>query len=42
MIDAVLRSDRKNQKIIEEAFTLLKEEQALLDKEKAFRIILLG
>jgi hypothetical protein len=34
MIDAVLRSDRKNQIIIEEAFILLKKEQSLLDKRK--------
>jgi len=34
MIDAVLRDDRKNQKIIEEAFNLLKEEKRLLEERK--------
>ncbi|PCH71151.1 MAG: hypothetical protein COC06_01850 [Bacteroidales bacterium] len=34
MIDAVLRYDRKNQKIIEEAFLLLKEEQSLFNERK--------
>ncbi len=34
MIDAVLRNDRKNKRIIDEAFILLKEEQCLIEERK--------